>query len=777
MFCQCVASFCAHRKYSFLVICRVLTNATCSHGKVRPMFWPKVQKRYFHDRTFKQISRRYQKLMERKNATTNKKRKGGDKSNKRKGVDKNNSNKNGGGVGDKKEKGSGRNRNTAKRQRTSNGASVEIDSDDDDGYDHEEEGYESEPDVSTICGVCRGELTEPPRPVHDPMLSSLAQMPPESLAIKQKYIIHKPCCSAAESGVVLVQCSNAEDTMFSLNPDANSKKRSSDQRKKVACPHPNYHLACSAIPVGSRLYRDAVTEHYIKTCGNSCGKSSTIGGVIVKEEDERKMAALSGTNASGGNNNNVKIDDDVDDEDDEKNRPQTQFEDEQALRGYLCPYCDVEGTSHYLIEYFEAYRRSKTKFCNDEEAVDRVTPATELGRKFIEYVISKAASNHLKPGKGLPRGKSKILSPCKLMGMGNGGKIPAAADTSPGLSKEEVALQTISEIQLPHIRRLLSGIARGDDGSSASPDVVPLDPTFFVGQPIKLYSPIEDSYHVGRIVDWRNVPSTTTKSSSGEVEGSSETQTGAEEDEPPKKKNKKSKGAVSKSRSKQDKETNVNEAPSITTTPSAASSGTDKFDSAVGRTQYLVRFRAGIDGRKIPVHQWIFLEEHAVAVGVGLVWANPSGQIRDKVGISNESSDNTQAAESNIKVMAKPRLHYRPAQIVVRSILEMLPVKKLNALKEGDDVFALAHYFHRDFHYAMLKLDGNKPGNAPEADSPKDPPTMVAADFATPPPNLQKAIREARIDNDASLVLSISMATMEREEERRARQFNKLPLF
>ena len=698
--------------------------------------------------------------MERKNAPS--KKKGGDKNN-----------DNGGGDGDRKEKGSSGRSNAAKRQKTnSNDINMEIVSDD----DHEEEGYESEPDVSTICGLCRGKLTEPPRPFHDPMLSSLAQMPPESLAIKQKYIIHKPCCSAAESGVALVQCSNAQSTMFTLSPDKASKKRPSSPRQKMACPHPNYHLACSAIPVGSRLYRDAVTEHYVKTCGNSCGKSSTIGGVIVREEDERKMAALSGTNASGGNNNNVNIDDDLDDEDDEKDLPQTQFEDEQALRGYLCPYCDVEGTSHYLIEYFEAYRRSKTKFCNDEEAVDRVTPATELGRKFIEYVISKAASNHLKPGKGLPRGKSKILSPCKLMGMGNGGKIPAAADTSPGLSKEEVALQTISEIQLPHIRRLLSGIARGDDGSSASQDVVPLDPTFFVGQPIKLYSPIEDSYHVGRIVDWRNVPLTTTKSSSGEVEDSSETQTGAEEDEPPKKKNKKSKGAVSKSRSKQDKETNVNEAPSITTTPSAASSGTDKFDSAIGRTQYLVRFRAGIDGRKIPVHQWIFLEEHAVAVGVGLVWANPSSQTRDKVGTSNESSDNTQA-ESNMKVMAKPTLHYRPAQIVVRSILEMLPVKKLNTFKEGDYVFALAHYFHRDFHYAMLKFDGNKPENAPESDSPKDPPSMVAADFATPPPNLQKAIREARIDNDASLVLSISMATMEREEERRARQFNKLPLF
>ena len=520
--------------------------------------------------------------MERKNAPS--KKKGGDKNN-----------YNGGGDGDRKDKGSSGRSNGAKRQKTnSNGINMEIVSDD----DHEEEGYESEPDVSTICGLCRGKLTEPPRPFHDPMLSSLAQMPPESLAIKQKYIVHKPCCSAAESGVALVQCSNAQSTMFTLSPDKASKKRLSSPRQKMACPHPNYHLACSAIPVGSRLYRDAVTEHYIKMCGNSCGKSSSIGGMVVKEGDERKMAALSGSTAGDGNNN-TDIDND-EDEDDDHGQPQTHFEAEQVLRGYLCPYCDVEGTSHYLIEYFEAYRRSKTKFCQDQEAVDRVAPATELGRKFIEHVISKASSNHLEPGKGFPRGKSKILSPSKLMGIGNGGKIPAAAGTSPGLSKEEVALQTISEIQLPHVT-------------------------------------------------------------------------------------------------------------------------------------------------------------------------------------SNEASDNTQKA-SNVKVIAKPRMHFRPAQIVVRSILEMLPVKKLNTFKEGDDLFALAHYFHCDFHFAVLKFDRSIAGDAGAANggsaaSPELSVTMVAADFVRPPTNLQEAIREARIDDDASLVLSISMATMEREEERRARHFHKLPLF
>jgi hypothetical protein len=41
----------------------------------------------------------------------------------------------------------------------------------------------------------------------------------------------------------------------------------------------------------------------------------------------------------------------------------------------------------------------------------------------------------------------------------------------------------------------------------------------------------------------------------------------------------------------------------------------------VSQTEYLVRFRAGIDGRILPVHQWLFLEEHPLMVSVALVWA------------------------------------------------------------------------------------------------------------------------------------------------------------
>lgn len=765
-----------------------------------------MQKEHFPDRTFKQVSRRYLKLMERKKTGTGK---GGTKRTKN------------GGDGNNKQ---------AKRQKTSGGVSVleQLDSDDS-SSGIGEDGYESEPDSSTICGLCRGKLTESPRQVKDPMLSSLVEPPPGSLAARQKKYIHTPCCKAADSGVPLVQCSNATTTMFTLSPEANSKKRSSGPRQKIACPHPKYHLACSAIPVGSRLYRDAVTEHYINTCSKSCGKTSSIGGLKVKEDDDRKMAAVS----SGKSDNKIGATADGDDDGDDTDRPQTHFEAEQVLRGYLCPYCDVEGTSHYLIEYFEAYRRSKTRFCKDDEAVDRVSPASELGRKCLEYVISMAASSHIKlPAKTLPGGKSKILSPCKMMAIGNGGKTVGAAATvssaSSASTKAEMALQTISEVQLPHIGRLLAGISRDDEegaGSAIGGEAL-LDPSFFVGQPIRLYNPIEDAYHVGRIVDWKTVAATT--KSSGEVPDSSaggETTAGTEEDESSRKKK-------SKDESMGEKPANANVTDTSKAASSAASIDTQKrgrgrpkkpvkghrnskvstprsrkgtslsaaakanerqsipldarpldtIDKAIARTQYLVRFRAGIDGRKVPVHQWMFLEEHAVSVGVGLVWVNPSGQTGTKVASDIETSDNTQEA-SDVKApgtISKLSVHYRPAQIVVRSALEMLPVKKLNTFKRGDDVSAMAFFFSRDFHFSVLRFGQGVPDSAAAAigasgdtDSDSNRPTMVAAHFARPPSDMRKAIRAFPID-DAGLVSSMSMATMEREEQRRVREFHKL---
>ena len=83
-------------------------------------------------------------------------------------------------------------------------------------------------------------------------------------------------------------------------------------------------------------------------------------------------------------------------------------------------------------------------------------------------------------------------------------------------------------------------------------------PSFFIGKPIQLYCPLDNSYHQGRIVDWR-------KSTRGY--------------------------------------------PQYYGTGEIASS------------EFLVRFPPGINGRKTGLRRWIILEEHCVAVSLAIVFA------------------------------------------------------------------------------------------------------------------------------------------------------------
>ena len=93
---------------------------------------------------------------------------------------------------------------------------------------------------------------------------------------------------------------------------------------------------------------------------------------------------------------------------------------------------------------------------------------------------------------------------------------------------------------------------------------------------------------------------------------------------------------------------------------------------------------------------------------------------------------------------------------------------------------AMAFFFSRDFHFIVLRFGQGVTDSAAAAigasgdtDSDSNRPTMVAAHFTRPPSDMRKAIRAFPID-DAGLASSMSMATMEREEQRRVREFHKL---
>lgn len=139
-----------------------------------------------------------------------------------------------------------------------------------------------------------------------------------------------------------------------------------------------------------------------------------------------------------------------------------------------------------------------------------------------------------------------------------------------------------------------------------------LDPTYVVGMPIMLYNPVDDSYHSGRIIDCKT-------------------------------------NAL----------TNMDNSDIYTNSNLRC-----LFDGDISKTMYLVRFREGMDGRKVAIHQWIYLEEHSVKVGGEVCWAKTS-----------DGSDLMNCSRESARMSP-----YRPVQIIFRSMLE-----KIHTLQQSEE--------------------------------------------------------------------------------------------
>ncbi|GMI03293.1 hypothetical protein TrVE_jg4111 [Triparma verrucosa] len=112
----------------------------------------------------------------------------------------------------------------------------------------------------------------------------------------------------------------------------------------------------------------------------------------------------------------------------------------------------------------------------------------------------------------------------------------------------------------------------------------------FVGNSIRLFIPSDEGgvYHVGRIIDFRRHFKPFVAATGKRTKGSKE-----EED--------------------RWRELNGQEQEEF------------NGEGAYKELEFLVRFRAGTGGRKVPVHRWIVLEEHAVAVSCASIWGKAPG--------------------------------------------------------------------------------------------------------------------------------------------------------
>jgi len=192
----------------------------------------------------------------------------------------------------------------------------------------------------------------------------------------------------------------------------------------------------------------------------------------------------------------------------------------------------------------------------------------------------------------------------------------------------------------------------------------------FVGKPVRLYGPLDDNYHSGRIVDYRPI----TIGSSG---------------------SKKPKKPISSTSSQQ----------RIYYYPN------DDFFAT--KVEFLVRFVPGShEYRKTLIHRWIRLEEHSLAVGTHLIWGNFSTQDMVASAPGTVSARFGNASTTNGS-------EWQPALLFLRATRELIPV--LHLLQEEDGEIS--------FHPASL-MQGSS-GTRPKKNSDKS--TFAVTVPAKPP--------------------------------------------
>mmetsp|Transcript_20232 Transcript_20232/g.31603 ORF Transcript_20232/g.31603 Transcript_20232/m.31603 type:complete len:638 (-) Transcript_20232:15-1928(-) len=249
----------------------------------------------------------------------------------------------------------------------------------------------------------------------------------------------------------------------------------------------------------------------------------------------------------------------------------------------------------------------------------------------------------------------------------------------------------------------LDGKNDGDSEKSATPSSA--GAAFLVGKPVRLYNNLDNEYHVGRIVDWRSCAAY----------------------------------------------------PDFTASePSASDENTVSIDDLeyfgtgiISTCEFLVRFPAGVNGRRRELLKWIVLEEHSLAVGIWL--------------IEGKSSKT-----------------WTPAMVLARTSLELIPVRKhlheddsgalfaklKDKTKSGQQCWALASFFGQET-FALLDLNNEARDLMSNCKSDEDPNG-----------------REKQLGNTgplprhplASVSAPLALALGERDEQQRCEEWNNTVL-
>jgi hypothetical protein len=406
------------------------------------------------------------------------------------------------------------------------------------------------------------------------------------------------------------------------------------------------------------------------------------------------------------------------------------------MLSFICPNCDVEGTSRYLAEYFEQFHSMKKSFYSrylSGGVKQKMSQRLESADESVEARTGEAFLWHL-----MQLNKEYSRNNCTSKTISLGDMI---------WNSSEIKLKNMSFV-LTYLSKQLQWehLQQHQRRQKRQKKIFQLDPSYLVGMPIRLFNPIDNSYHTGRILDYKvDAPYKVDEPISG---------------------------------SKQFGPSSKFPVPNIS----------DLVDLEISRTLFFVRFRQGIEGRRIAVHQWIYLEEHAVAIGGEICWGkigNDKYNANERKEISHDHEDNLNMITQDVASL------YRPCQMIFRSLLEMIPVQNLNSptscnYRKISNLNVLAMGFGISFSHIRLKLDYNNnemdkhlaltidtgiantsvptPDNTTEEQSRPQAIPLAASN----PTWINQMLQRVEL-SDEDVALGLAMAHVEKEEERRVR--------
>lgn len=165
----------------------------------------------------------------------------------------------------------------------------------------------------------------------------------------------------------------------------------------------------------------------------------------------------------------------------------------------------------------------------------------------------------------------------------------------------------------------------------------------------------------------------------------------------------------------------------------------------IASSEFLVRFAPGTEGRKTLLLQWLILEEHSLAVSSTIIW----GQLRKGRGLSG----------------------WRPAQTLIRTSLELVPVRHLLETEVTSEHFSLALFFGEEAHVYLRLRD-----EAVDFFSPTFAARLQGSVLNVSSSGSKIISSSHAFCNSNQSDVSVSLALLEVEEQKRACAWQKLPL-